>query len=239
MTDATQKCSVCGSANPARARFCGECGAPMRGAAAATTPARGRAGNPVLPWFIAGCFVIALQTAVIAVSLHRTGGAEPDAVASANSAAPVASRGAATDISQMTPREAADRLYERIARAAEAGDTGQVQFFAPMALQAYGNVTPLDADARLHIGLIDLATGNGAAATAQGDTIVRQSPTHLFGPMLRARAAEARGNRAAAKDAYRAFLANYDAERRKNLPEYGQHEALLTETRTAAQRAGR
>lgn len=241
MTDATQKCAVCGAANPLRAKFCGECGAPIRAAAAGAATPAGR--NAVLPWFIAGCFVIALQTVVIVVSLHRAGDAVPDAVASANSAAPVASRGAAPgaapDISSLTPREAADRLYERIARAAESGDTGQVQFFSPMAENAYANAAPLDADGHLHLGLIYLANGNSAGAMAEGDSISRAFGTHLFGPLLKARGAEAAGNRAAAREAYRAFLANYDAEKRKNLPEYAQHDALLTETRTAAQRAAR
>lgn len=238
MTDATQKCPVCGAANPLRAKFCGECGAPTR--AAATTPAGAAGGrSAVLPWFVAGCFVIALQTAIIVVSLHRAGDAVPDAVASANSAAPVASRGAAPDISNLTPREAADRLYERIARAAESGDTGQVTFFSPMAENAYANAAPLDADGHLHLGLIYLANGNSAGAMAEGDSISRQFGTHLFGPLLKARGAEAAGNKAAAREAYRVFLANYDAEKRKNLPEYQQHDALLTETHAAALRPAR
>ncbi|HEY2806535.1 MAG TPA: zinc ribbon domain-containing protein [Gemmatimonadales bacterium] len=240
MSDATQKCPVCASVNPSRAKFCGECGAPMPRAAVASTAGVRLAGpNPVLPWFIAGVCVIALQTAVVLVALHRPGEAVPDAALSAASATPVASRGAPPDISNMSPREAADRLYERIARAASAGDTAQVQFFAPMALNAYSNVSPLDADARLHVGLIDLALGNNAGAAAQGDSIARLAGTNLFGPLLKARAAEARGNRAEAAAAYRIFLGNYDSERRKNLPEYQQHDALLVEAHTAAQRAGR
>ncbi len=239
MTDATQKCPVCGASNPARAKFCGECGAPMRAAAAAASTSAPAGRGAVLPWFVAGCFVIALQTTIIVVSLHRAGDAVPDAVASANSAAPVASRGAAPDISNLSPREAADRLYERIARAAESGDTAQVQFFSPMAENAYANITPLDADGHLHLGLIYLANGNSAGAMAEGDSISRQFGTHLFGPLLKARGAAAAHNTAAAREAYRVFLANYDAERRKNLPEYTQHDALLTETRAAALRPSR
>lgn len=149
-----------------------------------------------------------------------------------------AGTGAPPDISSLTPREAADRLYERIMRASEANDTAQVQFFAPMALNAYGRVQPMDADARLHLGLIEIAAGEPAAALVQADSITRSAGLHLFGPLLKARAADAAGNRAAARDAYRAFLANYDAELRKNLPEYADHTILLGETRDIARRAG-
>ena len=139
-------------------------------------------------------------------------------------------------LSIFTPRQAADRLYDRIARASEAGDTGQVRFFGPMALQAYAG-TPMDIDARLHIGMIDMAMGNLDAAAAQADSIVRSSRTHLFGSLLKAEVAERRGNAAAAKPAWQTFLSNYDAERAKNLPEYEQHATVLADAKTTAQRA--
>ncbi len=242
MTDATQKCPVCAAILPATAKFCGECGTPTRsvprtpGASPAGSAVPGR--NPVLPWFLAGCAVMAVHAAVIIVAVRGRTVAAPNP-AESSSAAPFAggtgTASGAPDISNMTPREAADRLYNRIARAREAGDTAQVNFFAPMAINAYSNVTPKDADARLHIGLIQIGIGNRAAALAEADSITRFSATHLFGPMLKARAAEASGDRATMREAYRAFLGNYDAEMRKSLPEYEQHKAELAATRTAAQ----
>jgi predicted nucleic acid-binding Zn ribbon protein len=239
MTDATQKCPVCGAILPAGAKFCGECGTSLRAGGAVPAAAR-HTTNPVLPWFLAGCAVMAVHAAVIIVAVKGRTSAAPVPVES--SAAPFAGGGApsasgAPDISNMTPREAADRLYNRIARASEAGDTAQVAFFAPMAINAYANVTPKDADARLHIGLIQIGIGNTAAARAEADTITRQNGLHLFGPLLKARAAEASNDRATMREAYRAFLANYDAEMRKNLPEYEQHRNELEAARTAARAA--
>ncbi len=139
----------------------------------------------------------------------------------------------------MTPREAADRLYNRIMTANEAGDTAQVNFFAPMALQAYANLGgELDADARLHLGLVQLAIGATVPAAAEGDTILQKVPNHLFGWLLKARAAEAQGNAAQAKRAYQAFMKNYDAELAKKRPEYQEHAQMLQDTRSRAQRAG-
>ena len=241
MPDATFPCPVCGASLPARAKFCGECGAPIRGAA--TTRSASGAANPILPWFIAGVSVIAIQTLALILALRPPSGAAGGTEASAGSGAPLqgsagaAAGRAAPDISSLTPRQAADRLYDRIARASEANDTAQVQFFGPMALQAYANAAPLDIDARLHVGMIDLALGNLDGAQAQADSIARASRTHLFGPLLKARVAEQRGNNGALRQAYQAYLAGYDAERRKNLPEYEQHASVLADTKTAAERA--
>ena len=234
MSDATQKCPVCGAVLPARAKFCAECGTTLKAATASTASTVSTAGNPVLPWFIAGVCVMAVFAMVIIIAVRRP---EPAAGDQSNvTQGRPGGTAAATDISNMTPREAADRLYDRIARASEAGDSGQVSFFAPMALQAYAQVAPLDIDARLHVGMIELAAGNVAGAAAQADSIQRQSRTHLFGPLLKARVAEARNNTTALRQAYQQFLANWTAEQAKNLPEYGQHETVLNELRAAAQR---
>jgi len=239
MSDATQKCPSCGAVLPGRAKFCAECGTTMKavhapGAHPGGPPA---AAAPILPWFIAGVCVLAVFAMVIIIAVRRP---EPAAGNQSNVAAqgrPGSTTGT-TDISSMSPREAADRLFDRIARASEAGDTGQVAFFAPMAIQAYQQVSPLDPDARLHIGMIELAMGNAAGATAaaaQADSIVRLSRTHLFGPLLKVRVAQAANNAAALRQAYQTFLANWTAERAKNLPEYSQHDAMLNELHTAAQ----
>jgi hypothetical protein len=242
MSDATFPCPVCGASLPARAKFCAECGSAVK---APVTPAAARAAAPaanqILPWFIAGVSVIAIQTLALILALRPPTGSAGGTELSAGSGAPLS--GAPTtgrpapDISSLTPRQAADRLYDRIARASEANDSGQVQFFGPMALQAYAAATPLDIDARLHIGMIDIALGNLEGAAAEADTIVRASRTHLFGPLLKARVEQLKGNTTALQLAYRTFLANYDAERRKNLPEYEQHAAILSDLKTTAEQA--
>ena len=84
------------------------------------------------------------------------------------------------DISQMSPEERANRLFNRVMILAEAGKTDSVRFFLPMALGAYGQLSQLDADARYHIGLLQLAGGDVEAALAQADTLQRSTPTHLF-----------------------------------------------------------
>ncbi len=239
-------CPNCGAKMAPKAKFCPECGTPSgTGASGAARAPRGPAGpggaQPLpargvadkFPWIIAGLAVVALVATVIVVATKKP--SQP--TGTENSAVPANDR-ATTDISSMSPREAADRLYERVARAAAAGDSGQVTFFGPMTLQAYGNVTPLDADARLHMGLVDLYLGNPAGASAEADTIAKTNASHLFVSTLRAEAAAQRNDAAGARRAYQQFLRNYDSEIAKNLPEYQEHKALLDEMHTAAQNPG-
>jgi len=239
----TTNCPNCGARNTATARFCGECGTRLGGAPQASPAgaALTAAGNDViLKWFIAGTVVLAIHAAAIIIAV-RGGGARPAPAqvagsAGDGSAAPLGTQGT-TDLSSMTPREAADRLYDRIARASESGDTAQLTFFGPMAIQAYDAVRPLDADARLHVGLIQLALGNPAAAAAQADSLIAENRGHLFGPLLRARAAEARNDRAGAAAAWREFLRGYDSERARALTEYDQHGTMLDQARVAGRAA--
>ena len=236
---APSACRSCGAKLSARAKFCPECGTPVAGAArGARSAAGGTPRNDRMAWYVAGVCVLALLVVVVIVVAKKSGAPPAGAAATAAGAPPTGER-ATTDLSAMTPREAADRLYNRIMTANEAGDTAQVNFFAPMALQAYANLGgDLDADARLHLGLVQLAIGATVAAAAEGDTILQKTPNHLFGWLLKARAAEAQGDAARAKRAYESFMKNYDAEMAKKRPEYQEHAQMLQDTRNRAQRAG-
>ena len=237
LTPAT--CSSCGAKLSARAKFCADCGTPVTGAARDVAPgALPLPRGDRLAWYVAGVCVLALLVVVVIVVARKSGGT-PASPAAATAGAPPGGDRATTDLSTMTPREQADRLYTRIMTAHEAGDSAQVNFFAPMALQAYGNLGgDLDADARLHLGLVQLAIGAAVPAAAEGDSILKGAPNHLFGWLLKARAAEAQGNAAQAKRAYQSFMKNYDAELAKQRPEYREHAQMLQDTRTRAERAG-
>ena len=189
-----------------------------------------------MAWYVAGVAVLALLVVLVVVIARKS--APPAAAADAAAGAPPGAVRATTDLSTLTPRQAADMLYNKIMTLHEAGQADSVNFFSPMALQAYANLgSDLDPDARLHVGLIELATGATGPAAAQGDTILRKTPTHLFGFLLKAEAAEAEGNAAAARRAYQGLLKNYDAEMAKQRPEYAEHAQILQDARTKAQRA--
>lgn len=164
-----------------------------------------------------------------------------DARANPSAEAPLATVGApgtvrAPDISSLTPRERADRLFDRVMRLSSEGKTDSVRFFAPMAISVYQVLGPLDADLRYDFGRVAEAAGDAAIATAQADTILRTDPTHLLGLVLAARASELRGDTTATREFHRRLLAAETTEGTRSLPEYERHRSDILEALVAARR---
>lgn len=136
----------------------------------------------------------------------------------------------------MTPAERANRLFNRVMILAEAGKGDSVRFFLPMAIGAYTQLPVLDADARYHMGLLQLAGGDTEGALAQADTIQRLVPTHLFIYVLRAHAHQQGGNTQQERRAYADFLRHEPAELAKNRPEYTDHRDALNSFKAEASR---
>jgi hypothetical protein len=183
-----------------------------------------------LPWLIAGgtlAVVLALVLIILARDSKRTA-APPDTVAGtqADESPP--------DISNMSPRERFNRLYNRIMRAAQSGDQATVSRFTPMALMAYAQLDTLDADARYHAALLQVHTGEIEAASAQADTILEQNPGNLFGYVVRGTVARFRKNQKALNKAYADFLSHYPTEIKAGHPEYEEHQTSLNDFRRAA-----
>jgi hypothetical protein len=145
---------------------------------------------------------------------------------------PLAQR--APDISNMSPRERFDRLWDRVVRAAEAGDSVTVIQFAPMALGAYGMMEDADADARYHAATIHLVIGDFPAALALADTIQADAPGHLLGYIVRGEVADRRNDATALARSYQEFLRHDDAELRAGRVEYAEHKPILDDFRTRA-----
>src|SRR6266566_502000 len=144
-------CRACGTQLSDSARFCHKCRASVTAPPAATGGRR--AG---LPWGVAGAALGALVTVLL---MRPTGGAtaEPPPFA-AQGGAP------AIDISQMSPEERAQRLFDRVMRLTQEGKQDSAQFFLPMAQQAYAMIPAMDLNARFDVGLLDLAAGEPAGA---------------------------------------------------------------------------
>jgi hypothetical protein len=138
------------------------------------------------------------------------------------------------DISNMSPRERFNRLYNRVMTAAQSGDEATVSRFTPMALLAYAQLDTIDADARYHVALLKVHTGEVDASRALADTILAQTPGHLFGYIIRGTVARFRKDQPELKRAYAAFLKRYDAEMRAARPEYAEHRTSLDDFRKAA-----
>ncbi len=230
-SDASPGCGRCGAPFAAGARFCAQCGA----SSIATAAGAGR--NERLTWFLAGGGVVALAGA-LALVLGRD---RPPPVAEAGGAgsAPFAAGtsavdGTPPDISNMSPRERFDRLFNRIMRASESGDEATVTTFAPMALSAFQMLDTVNVDARYHVALIQLHTGDVAGAATQGDSILKAQPGHLFGYIVKGTIARFNKDQAGLGVAYAGFLKHYDAEAALKRPEYAEHPRAVEDFLAAA-----
>ena len=217
-------CPGCGGPVSSGARFCTSCGLAV--GAGAGTVSRDRT-----PWLVAALAMAGLL-AVLLVMLVRKSTAPVAAVEIA-----AGSSGASADppdISNMSPRERFNRLYNRVMTAAQSGDEATVTRFTPMALMAYAQLDTIDADARYHAALLKVHTGEVDASRALADTILAQDPGHLFGYVVRGTVARFRKDEKELTRAYTAFLKRYDQEIKRARPEYSEHQNSLNDFRKAA-----
>lgn len=232
-------CADCAAPLTPGARFCHRCGTPAGTSTGAARAAdRGVAG--ALPWAVAGIALLALIALVAAQSFSRKPSSTLDAPQNALPQAGLDDRGAqqpqadggvrAPDITNLSPKERADRLFERVVRLDEQGKTDSVRFFAPMAIGAYQQLDSLGADERFHLGMIALATKfnevNGVAKS-EADTILARDRNDLLGLILAKRAAAARNDQGTASEMQRRLKSAATAELAKPRVDYQQHRVLI------------
>lgn len=224
------QCPSCGK--PVSGKFCSHCGASPTGT---VTPKQWNA-QTIAPWVALVIATFALAISLMARFDRGGGAAQPAPAASSESAAAAFSApGKPPDLSSMAPREAADRLFNRVMAASERGDREEAMRFVPMALQAYNGLGALDNDAHYHVALIHLTAGDTAKARAQIASLRKSVPGHLLASMLEYQIAERAGNEGAALRAYKAFLAAYDTEIAAARTEYQDHQSAIDRFRQAAQ----
>ncbi len=222
MADTTRRtCVSCGATLSGTARFCHACGAKQ--------DAPQRSFPPLLLGLVA--LALVMLVAVVAYSVGRS--SQP---AAATSAAPSGATGAAPDISNLSPREQADRLFNIVMSAHEQGDVARMNQFAPMAIQAYGLLNPLDPDGHYHVGLMSAVSGNQDEARARADSIEAAVPNHLLALMLRNSVAQMQGDEATSLAVHRKFLEVYDAEMAAQRQEYLDHQSGIAGFKAQAER---
>ncbi len=219
----TTTCANCGASLRPGAKFCHRCGTP----AGAEGGSEQRSFSSSLPWAVAAIALVAMIALVAGQRFSRsqTPPAAPD-----QGAAPFAGSGGGQppDISNLTPGEAAIRLYNRVMGAHERGQTDSVQMFAPMAITAYQMIGNLDNDQRYDLGRIAAVSGDQQLARAEADSILAKNPTHLLGLILAGNAARMRKDTAAEKSYHDKLVAAAPGERAKKLDEYSTHEMDIT-----------
>lgn len=232
-------CRNCGEPLIPGANFCHHCGTSA-GAPPAAPTARRRQDVQGWNWKTILFFIVvvtAWSALLLFVALKFLPGKNASvANPHAGLAVPAESVPPPVDLSTMTPRQAADRLFNRVMAADERGDRAEVMQFGPMALEAYKLVDLLDADARYHIGLISLLLGDLDNVRRQINNLESEAPDHLLGLALSIKAAEKVGDGKAASIARARFAGAYDVEIGKGRPEYEAHRVTLESLRAATMR---
>ncbi|HEX7049307.1 MAG TPA: zinc ribbon domain-containing protein [Longimicrobiales bacterium] len=241
------ECALCGTATPGP--YCPSCGAPQDGAHCKACDAPlvvganycVRCGHAVRQrsssagWYVAAATLVAL---VVVLLVPPSG--SPAGTSGGIALTPIAGATAAGAPGRPppltgTPREQADRLFNRIMEASAQGDSAQVTFFLPMAVEAYRRVGELDPDGLYHLSVLEFTAGDATGARATAERMLAESPDHLLGLGAAARAALAAGDRDAARRYYEHLLAVYDAQRATSTAEYLDHARILPEYRAEAE----
>jgi hypothetical protein len=225
------KCPSCSADVSPGAKFCHRCGTGIGSASVATRETRTNA----LPWIVAALAFLALFAMAAGRGFNAQRGSAIDGSQNALPQAGLDDRGVlapngqpaavrAPDISNLSPQERADRLYNRVMLLASEGKVDSVQFFAPMALTAYQMLAPLNADQRYDMGRIGEVVGAIPLAKAQADSILRENPNHLLGLILEARLATLAGDTTQLHLYERRLIAAEKAETAKKRDEYVRHQ---------------
>lgn len=240
---AGRRCEECGGEVPPDARYCTTCGAALAGGE------NDKPWTAYLPWALSALalvvFAVAITLFVRTQTSPRRAGSPPTGSLPGEDAAAVSPGGAeggtsadgaggsmpsADELANMSPRRAADRLFDRTMRLRAAGDTSRARFFARMGRRAYRRVpaSEMDADARFHAGLLALSLGDTAGARSRADSILDDDPDHLLGLILAFRSARAGGERGTYRERFLEASASADLSSRA---EYRAHRRLIEDLR--------
>ncbi len=220
-------CPSCGGPAKPGDSFCTQCGATLGGGAEAP-PAAGGMRN--LGWWMAGGILLVLILVLGYPVITQSGGGDSTTTDPLSGPPP-----GMLDLSQLSPKEAADQLFDRVMRGLSSGDTEGAMGFMPMAISAYELLDSLDADSRFHLALLQLRAGQAEESLASSRTGLEQFPDHLLLLSTAGDAAAEMGDDVAAEALYRRTLEVYDAEVAKQLREYQAHEGIVPGIRTTAE----
>jgi hypothetical protein len=244
-----QRCPDCQAEILSGHRFCGECGREVGGvrSPAAGEPAdwESAAGAPPVTtsapdrrawWFLGAA--VAGGILFLAIPYVWTGWADPAndprMPMGAPTGLPAPGPAPNIDLSTMTPREAADRLFNRVMNAMGQGNQDEVAMFLPMAIDAYNMVPNLDADGHFHLSLLQQGGGDYRGGLQTAERVLETHPSHLLALYAAGEAARELGETARARDHFDRIMEVFEAESARDLPEYREHAGLLPTIRETA-----
>lgn len=220
-------CPSCGAQTQLAARFCHACGVSLEALKTSAGWDFKMLGLVVLA-------AIAIVSVVFATAVIVTE-KETSLPPSRTTAGTGMGSSPSFDPSTMTPREAADHVFNRVMLANEQGKAVEVLQFAPMAVQAYESLAALDADGHYHLGMLQFVTGDFDKAREQIAKIKELVPNHLLALTLEHAIAEQIADEEAEARALAAFAAAYESEMATGRLEYASHTTTIEQLRAKAE----
>ena len=227
-----RKCEGCGEELLGGELYCTGCGIKLGGRKAPTPVGLSSQPRRSIVWGFVGVGIVGI---ILLLAWPVYG---PDEAASPERApSPLTTGASSVDLSSMTPREAADRLFNRVMAAVEQDDSTEVVQFLPMAIRAYELAEPLDLDGSFHLAVLRMEGARTQEGLSAAEDILAADPNHLLGLGVAADALLALGDTARAQVYYSRWLEVYDDEIARELPEYLTHALMLPnmEARAKAQ----
>ena len=215
-SSAGHSCSRCGAAIRHGLRFCPSCGVSLAGAG----PSRNRRRVRLVG---AGALMVLIPTVIGYWKMTDDRYWLP----------PLPSEGvpqattAKTDLTSITPRTAADRLFDRVMRAVVAADVAEVRDFLPMAVAAYGRVDSLGSDGAFHLSTLLRVGRDYHAALMVSQSALEEDPDHVLVLSEAALGALALGDSGAAQSYSRHLLTVYTVQVGRDIDDYLQHRDIL------------
>ena len=222
-------CPICGKAGTAGTSVCPDCDSLLVvSSGRTTTPATGPTTH-TMGWWVSGALLMVL---VLITALPRISGSAAADTVPPQAAQPGVLTGgpgsaANVDLSTMTPREAADRLFLRVMRAAAANDNTELQNFLPMAIGAYGLVDALDSQGTFRVALLQRIGGQEQAAMTTLADGLSADPSHLLLLGSALEVAVSLGQERQAKQFANRLVENYETESVRERPEYVENQGVL------------
>jgi len=211
-------CPKCGTKNATKAKYCSNCGTQIN-----------KAIDRQIPKLKIFILLLILMFVSITGSLGIFLGFNNDSVKEnvADKNLPLSQSSTQNsrppDLSKMSPREAADRLFNRVMAASERGDVNEARRFAPMTIQAYELIDNINLDGLFHLGLMNLVMKDKKDVMSFAQRIKDEVPNHLLALFLEYKVAEMAQDANKKSKIGKIFLKSYPKEIKIDREEYVAH----------------
>jgi hypothetical protein len=216
----------------ARAGSKGGTGTPRQGAQAAGSSGEG-VGN--MGWWLAAAMMVVVMFFMIRPIIWPEDPAQSVPSPFAGAGGAPAGQRAVTDISNMSPREAAIRLFNRVMTAAEQNNDGEVTMFLPMAIQAYQLIDTLDPVTHYHLSRLQLMATFSQDALGTAQAGLELNGDHLLNLYAAGDAALTLGDTAMAREYFGKILQVWDAQMASGNVDYQAHAGQMDAIRQYAE----